>query len=332
MHVSIKHVALRANVSRGTVSSVLNDRPDVRISPETKERVRQAASELGYIPNLMARSLFKGRTHLIGMLTSGIGNPFFAELIGASEAAIAAAGYGRLVDASFPYEAQARPELISVWPVDGILMHAAIGRVSEGILGTRVDHVPVVYLDSPADAHRDTVQFDVGPGLKAAAEHVLAQGHTRFGIVSPNDQFDLLTKQRNKPLYEACSGLGNPFSYFRVEEQNQRKAMEIGLQVAAMKPEVRPTAIFCSSDYLAIGVFHGLMRGGVRIPEDVALIGEGGIEAGEFISKPLSTIKCPLDELCRIAVTMLHERIESLVDCPPRHVTVPTAYVPRETS
>jgi len=173
MHVSIKHVALLANVSRGTVSSVLNGRTNVRISPETKERVRQAANELGYIPNLMARSLFKNRTHLIGMLTSGIGNPFFAELIGACEVAIADAGYGRLVDASFPYVAKARPEIISVWPVDGILMHAAIGRISEGIIGTRVDHVPVVYLDSPADAYRDTVQFDLGPGLKAAAEHLI---------------------------------------------------------------------------------------------------------------------------------------------------------------
>ena len=332
MHVSIKHVALLANFSRGTVSSVLNGRTNVRISPETKERVRQAANELGYIPNLMARSLFKNRTHLIGMLTSGIGNPFFAELIGACEVAIADAGYGRLVDASFPYVAKARPEIISVWPVDGILMHAAIGRISEGIIGTRVDHVPVVYLDSPADAYRDTVQFDLGPGLKAAAEHMIDRGHTKFGIVSPHDQFDLLTKQRNKPLYQACQGLDNPFQYFRVEEHSQKDALQVGLQIAAMPMNERPTAIFCNSDYLAIGVFHGLIRGGIRIPQDVALVGEGGIEAGEYISQPLSTIKCPVDELCRIAVSMLHERIESLVDCPPRHVMVPTVFVPRKTT
>jgi DNA-binding LacI/PurR family transcriptional regulator len=332
MHVSIKDVALRANVSRGTVSSVLTDRTGARISAETKERVRRAASELGYIPNQMARSIFKGKTHLLGMLTSGIGDPFFAELIGASEAAIAEAGYGRLVDASFPHVAKARPEILSVWPVDGILMHAAIGRISEGILGTRVSHVPVVYLDSPADAYRDTVQFDLGPGLKAAAKHMIERGHTRFGIVGPYDQFDLLTKQRNKPLYEACKGLDNPFLYFRVEDSSQRSAFMIGLQIAAMQAGERPTAIFCNSDYLAIGVFHGLIRGGVCIPQEVAVVGEGGIEAGEYISQPLSTIKCPVDELCRIAVSMLHERIESLVDCPPRHVTVPTFFIPRETT
>jgi LacI family transcriptional regulator len=253
-------------------------------------------------------------------------------LIGASETAIAEAGYRRLVDASVPYVAQARPEILSVWPVDGILMHAAIGRISEGILGARVAHIPVVYLDSPADAHRDTVQFDLKPGMTAAAEHLLAHGHTRIGIVSPYDQFDLHTKQRNQPLYAACRGLRDPFLHFKVEENSQRSAVQTGLRIAALPPPERPTALFCHDDYLAIGVYHGLLRAGLCIPNDIALVGEGGIEAGECLDRPLSTIQCPVDELCRIAVSMLHERIEGIIQGSPRHVLVPTNFLPRATT
>jgi DNA-binding LacI/PurR family transcriptional regulator len=332
MRVSIKDVAMRANVSRGTVSHVLNSRSDARISTETQERVRRAAIDLGYIPNEMARSLFRTRTRLIGMLTSGIGNPFFTQLIGASETAIAAAGYRRLVDASVPYVANARPEILSVWPVDGILMHGAIGRVSEGILGPRVGHVPVVYLDSPADSERDTVQFDLRPGMKAAAESLLKLGHTIVGIVSPYDQFDLITKQRNRPLYEACNGHKVKFVYHKLDEETQRDAVRVGVNIAHMSSASRPTVLFCISDYIAIGVYHGLLREGVRIPEDIAIVGEGGIEAGECLDRPLSTIKYPVDDLCRIGVTMLQERIEGTVDCPPRHVMVPTTYIPGRTT
>ena len=342
MRASIKDVAAQANVSRGTVSHVLNGRTDARISLETQARVRQAAKDLNYTPNQMAVSLFRRRTRLIGMITTGIGNPFFTELIGASETAIAEAGYQRLIDASVPYVATARPEILSVWPVDGILMHAAVGRVSEGILGGRVAHVPVVYLDSPADAHRDTVQFDLRPGVTAAAKHLLARGHTRIGIISPYEQFDLFTKQRYQPLYAACQGLHVSFQYFKLGENSQPSAVQTGLQIAALKPSERPTALFCHDDYLAIGVYHGLRRAGLCPPEDMALVGQGGIEAGECLDRPLSTIQCPVDTLCRIAVAMLRERIERTGregtgregpgDAPPRHVTVPTVFVSRATT
>jgi DNA-binding LacI/PurR family transcriptional regulator len=332
LRVSIKDVAVRANVSRGTVSHVLNNRSGARISRETQERVRQAAFDLGYIPNEMARSLFRGRTRLIGLLTSGIGNPFFSELIGECETAIAEGGYRRLVDASFPYVAKARPELLSVWPVDGILMHAAIGRISEGILGPRVAHVPVLYLDSPADSMRDTVQFDLRPGMIDAAESLLAKSHVHIGIVSPYDQFDWVTKQRNQPLVEACQGLRRSFSYYKLDEDSQPSAYELGQRIGSLPAERRPTALFCYSDHLAIGIYHGLLRAGARIPDDIAVVGEGGIEGGLCLDRPLSTIKYPVADLCRIGVRMLRERIEGLVDCPPRHILLPTEFIQRETT
>jgi len=266
------------------------------------------------------------------MLASGIGNPFYTELIGACESAIATVGYRRLVDASFPLVAKARPEILSVWPVDGILMHAAIGRISEGILGPRVAHVPVVYLDSPADSMRDTVQFDLRPGMTEAAEYLLAHGHTSIGIVSPYDQFDLLTKQRIQPLYAACNGIGRSFAYYKLEENSQRSAFLVGQKIGSLDRTKRPTALFCHSDHIAIGVYHGLLRSGLRIPEDIAVVGEGGIEAGECLDRQLSTIKYPVADLCSIAVNMLQERIEESVSCSPRHVLVPTTFVPRETT
>lgn len=332
MPISIKDVALHANVSRGTVSHVLNGNPNARISPETQERVRKAAQELGYVPNQMAKSLFRGKTQLIGVVITGIENPFFTALVGAGETAIAAAGYRRLVDASIPYTALARPEILSVWPVDGILMHAAIGRVSEGILGAPVSHVPVVYLDSPADAHRDTVQFDLRSAMAEAAEHILARGHERIGIVSPYDPFDLFVKQRYQSLYAAVRGPRARIVHLKLEDNSRRGALNLGLQIAAMPASERPTALFCHNDHLAIGLYHGLLRAGLSVPGDIAIVGVDGIDEADCLDRPLSTIVNPVDELCKVAVAMLLERIEDGVDCAPRHVAVTSVFVPKGTT
>jgi LacI family transcriptional regulator len=179
---------------------------------------------------------------------------------------------------------------------------------------------------------RDTVQFDLKPGMTAAAEYLLARGHTSIGIVSPYDQFDLHTKQRNQPLYAACRGLNSSFMYFKLEEDNQPRAVQIGMKIAALQPSRRPTALFCHSDHIAIGVYHGLLRAGIRVPDEIAIVGEGGTEAGECLDRPLSTIEYPVAELCRLGVRMLQERIEELVDCSPRHVMVPTVFRPRGTT
>jgi len=332
MRISIKDVALHASVSRGTVSHVLNGNVKARIAPETQERVRRAAQELGYVTNQMARSLFRGKTQLIGLLMTGIENPFFVELIGASERAIASAGYRRLVDASIPYTALARPEILSVWPVDGILMHAAIGRVSEGILGSPVSHVPVVYLDSPADAHRDTVQFDLRRGMADAVTHVLQRGHTRIGIITPYNPFNFFVKQRYQSLDEAAQRINTEIEYFKLEDNSRRGALNLGQEIAALPAGSRPTALFLHNDHLAIGIYHGLRRSGLRIPEDISIVGVDGIEEGDCLDLPLSTIKSPVDELCRNAVIMLQERIEEKVNCAPRHITVESEFIPKKTT
>ena len=332
MPVSIRDVAERANVSRGTVSHVLNGRTAARIAPETQERVRQAARDLGYVPNQMAKSLFRGKTHLIGVVATGILNPFYAELTGASETAIAEAGYRRLVDASAPYVAKARPEILSVWPVDGILMHGAIGRAAEGILGARVVHVPVVYLDSPADSQHDTVQFDLAPAITDAAAQMLAKGHTRFGIVSPYDQFDLLVKQRYQPLYNACHTINTRPHHFKLKDDSRRAAFQLGIDIAEIPSTTRPTILFCHSDHLAIGVYNGLVRSGLRVPEDISVIGVDGITETDCMDRLLSTIRHPVDELCKLAVDMLRERIDAKVTSGPRHVTVPSVFLARETT
>lgn len=330
--VSIKDVALRANVSPGTVSHVLNDNVAARIALETQERVRRAARELGYVPNQMAKSIFRGKTHLIGVLMTGLENPFFTELLGATEMAISGAGYRRLVDVSIPYTATARPEILSVWPVDGILMHVSIGRVSEGILGTPVPHVPVVYLDSSADAHRDTAQFDLRPGMMAAEEHLFSRGHTRIGIVSPYDPFDVFVKMRHQSLYAAEHERNVRVVALKLDDNSRWGAFNLGLSIAAMTPRERPTALICHNDHIAIGIYHGILRAGLRVPDDIAIVGVDGIREGDCLDKALTTIKNPVDELCRIAVTMLRERIEEQVDCPPRHVTVPSVFLPKETT
>jgi len=192
--------------------------------------------------------------------------------------------------------------------------------------------VPVVYLDSPADAHRDTVQFDLREAMTAAVTHVLELGHQRIGVIGPYDPFDLFMKQRYQSLYNAAQERGREIRHWKVTGGSRRDALNIGLQIGALPSRERPTALFCHNDHLAIGIYHGLRRVGIRIPEDVALIGVDGIEEGDCLDKPLSTIRNPVQDLCRIAVRMLRERMEEGIDTPPRHVTVSSVYQPKATT
>lgn len=182
MPVSIRDVAARANVSVSTVSKVMNDAPS-RIPADTQENIRRAGLALGYAPNRMARSLGRRCTDTIGLMISGLRNPFFVDLAEAAEAALLEKGYQVLLEAaSSDRGTYTRHSKLRGWPVDGILIWSAPEESLFDYIGAQAEGLPTVYLGHlrPDDPGSDAVGCDLYEGGRLIAEHFIGRG---YGVV-----------------------------------------------------------------------------------------------------------------------------------------------------
>ena len=332
MAVSLQQVAERAGVSIGTVSHVLNENAKAGIAVATQERVRRAASDLGYRPNRMARSLKKRKTDTIGILVGNLRNPFHVKLVGALEEAIIPTGYDHLVDATYFYQTARTYAARSHWPVDGLIAWLWPG-ISLGPETIGAD-IPVVALYTCDNPTRDVVTYDYATGMSQALEHLQACGYKRIGVVRPEwdaPQPGLLSSYDRFHVYaNYCKTTGSQPLHFPCGDRPDARAL--GLRIAAMPPAARPEILLCHNDDIAIGLFHGLIRGGLRIPEDIGLIGHDGIDEGQDLHVPLTTISVPFVEQSRVAVQLLLELIKDGPRPAARRVALPTAFHLGETT
>jgi DNA-binding LacI/PurR family transcriptional regulator len=347
--ISIREVAAQAGVSRTTVSQVLNNNAQARITDETRERVRRVAQETGYRPNLLARSLGRRRTDTLGLMISGLRNPFFVSLLEAAEAVALEAGYQVLADtapasALGSYSEHGR---LRGWPVDGVLMWGFPHQVASNYLGPQSQDIPVVYLGYTRRDGTCAVAFDLHGGGRQAAEHLVTQGYRRItylypyraGLQEPANPSAEPADLRYQAYREVCRDAGlEPRTILMPREEETRAAgLEAGLRLAALAPSERPDAVLCFNDVIAVGVYHGLRRAGLSVPGDMAVIGFDGIEEGRFLDKPLTTVVSPADVLCREAFGLLAPllRGEQAGEARPaeaRQVLVPTALFRGETA
>ncbi len=327
MPVSIREVAARVGVSPGTVSHVLNGNQSARIAPATQERVRRAAAEMGYRPNRLARSLGKGRTDTIGLLVSGLRNPFFVDIMENAEALAMEAGYQVLLDAApsmhGTYKAHAK---IQGWPVDGVLMWAARYENLAMYLGPQAENLPVVYLGSVREDGSDWVSFALHDGGRQVTEHLLSRGYRRIAYASPyafgEDRHE---EARHQAYKEVCRAAGLEPEFVLLGGQETRAAgKQAGSEIAARPAADRPDAVLCHNDTIAMGVYCGLRRAGLRVPEDVAVAGFDGVDEAQYLEVPLTTVHTPADALCRRALGILSRRLAGDRETPPQQVLVPT--------
>ena len=312
MPVSIRDIAARAGVSRGTVSKVLNDSPD-SLREETKARVRQAVADMGYAPNRLARSLGRRRTDTIGLRISGLQNPFFVDIMENAERLAFAAGYQVLVDAApsscGTYGSYAR---MRGWPVDGVLMWASAGQGVSDYLGRQAAELPVVYLGDPGSDERDAVRLDIFGGAIQAAEYLLERGYKRPAFVYPYPQKGA---EGSDPRYLAYSqicdraGLSLETVILTRPEETRSAGLETGLLLAARPSTIRPDVVLCLNDVIAQGVYFGLRRAGLTVPHDIAVVGFDGLEETQSLDIPLTTVRLPVEEMCRQALMILARRI-----------------------
>ena len=325
LSVSIRDVAAQAGVSLATVSKVLNDSAGSRIAPGTDERVRRAARELGYQPNRFARGMVRKNAQTIGLMISGLQNPFFVGVMEEAEKAALAAGYQVLLDAApsvdGTYTAHGK---LRGWPVDGVLTWAGPHQDLTQFLGPQAHELPVTYLGYPRTDGSDWVAFDLAVGGRLAAEHLIALGRRRIGYVYPWEWPRPDVGAAHQACLDTCRAAGVPVQTVSTvrRAETQRVGLETGLTIAALPAETRPDALFCHNDVIAIGVYHGLRRAGLRVPEDIALIGFDGLEEGQCLDVPLTTVETPIRVLCQEGISRLLRRLAG------EHGAVPGCLIP----
>ena len=336
MSVSLKQVADRAGVSGTTVSRVLNGKTQDRIPVTTREHVRRIAREMGYQPNRFARSLREGKTSTIGLMISGLENPFFVSVLEAAERHALEHSYQVMLDAGHSVRGSYYDHgRMHGWPVDGVIIWAHAGQNLETFLGPRAREMPAVYLGWARTDGADYVAFDGYGGACALTAHLTARGYSRLCYVSP---YDFLRgphdpDPRVQAFQDACRETGASCDVHILEPQEETRAagLRAGLAIAALPPDKRPRALVCHNDVVAVGVYHGLRRAGLRVPEDIAVTGFDGIEEGRCLDRPLTTVVTSGDALCRAATRILSDRLAGR-DVPAPQVVLPAVLSVGETT
>lgn len=325
---SMADVAARAEVSYQTVSRVLNE-PDI-VRPDTRDRVREAIAALGYTPNRAARALKTTRSSLIGLLTDGSSLFGPAETTTAIETAAREAGYAVLlttVVADDPDRAVATELLGS--GVDGILVVAAHeGMTAAVTAAARSTPVLAVSARRPATPGVAVVGVDQERGTREVVEHLARTGaRTVVHLAGPQDWFDALS--RREGFEQALTACGLDGEVKGPGDWSPRSGYELTCDLLR---KGLPDAIFAANDMMAIGVLHALHQHGLRVPEDVSVVGFDNTLGAEFLIPSLTTVAQPFAELGRSALTHLLCLLEGQEPPPELPSTLPPRLVVRRST
>jgi DNA-binding LacI/PurR family transcriptional regulator len=274
-------VAHRAGVSQSTVSLVLSGKSAGRISARTEAAVRKAADELGYRPNVAARALRTGTARTIGLVVTDVTHPFFGPVLRGAQVAAWRAGYAvALVDVANDADRElASFEALRAGPVDGFLFFTVDPPESSG------EHVVALEVSPPGMSY---VRFDTERGTELALRHLLELGHTKIGHLGAlldAETFRLRRTTVERVLGEAGLEPG-PYARapFRFDEA-------VGPALSLLDAPDRPTAIYCDDDLLAGGVYLAARERGLRIPDDISVIGFDDLPFAKVFEPPLTTIR-----------------------------------------
>ena len=308
--MTIKDVAKRAGVGIATVSRTLHG--SSQVSPETAARVLKVVEELGYQPNTTAQSLVSGRSLMLGLVVSDITNPFFPELVKGFEDVALQNGYDVLV-ASTNYE-PARTALcvrrMIERKIDGVaIMTSEVDPSLTDTLARR--KVPLVFLDvGRVGKGVSNVKVDYGEGIAQAVEHLSGLGHTRIAFIS-GPQLLASARERRDMFIARLQDPSGPRREVLIEEGNHRVDGGLEAMRRLLQRETRPTAVIASNDLTAIGAMRAIRQQGLRVPEDISVVGFDDIQMAEFTEPPLTTVRLLRTEVARLACDALLQSIRT---------------------
>lgn len=307
--VTLRDIARRLDVSHATVSRALNASPDAFISERTRARVRETAQEMGYRPNQSARSLATGRTGLFALWlwTERMQGAYHATVARLMHEAARTQGRQLLIDPLSRTPDDGVPQVgFDRWHVDGIVAWESGPAVEALLVGGAPSPTPLVSVGSFHLLEGvDRVEIDLREGVRAALDHLLAGGRRRIVYVA-DDLSSRADDVRYRTYVERIRVAGHTPEFLEVAPH--RRAARTGVR-DFVEARGLPDALFCHNDDLAIGAYRGLCDLGIRVPDDVAIVGCDGIEDGEYLEVPLTTVAQPLAQACALACLFLERRV-----------------------
>ncbi len=307
--LDIRDVARHAKVSIATVSRTINRVPTV--DKALAKRVWDAVEKLDYHPNTQARSLVSGRSRIFGLLISKITNPFFPELIQGFEDVALKNGYDIMIG-STNYDIERMEACVRRLlerNVEGVAV------MTFGIEAPLLDQlaargIPLVFVDTvSASPNANTLEIDYRQGIRQGVQHLAALTHREIAFISgPLQQYSC--QLRKTSFLDSMAEVGvTPRKELLLEGdhtlESGMRAAETLLQLTAF-----PTAVMCSNDMTAIGVMRTFTRAGLRIPEDVSIIGFDDIHLAEFVYPPLTTVNMSRVDIAHAAFEALRASVE----------------------
>lgn len=332
MRHRLKDVAQRAGVSVKTVSNVVNGYPHVR--PATRARVEQAITELNYRPNLSARNLRKGRTGVIALAVPELDLPYFAEL--ARHVVTAAGRHDWTVLIDQTSGAREREQVVATGIrrqlIDGLIFSplaltaddlAGMDSTPMVLLGERIDHGPI-----------DHVAVNNVAAAQEITSHLIGLGRRRIAAIGAQSTPEAASARLRLAGYtEALRQAGIGYDQRLVAPAAPwHRAEGAAAMRALLATGVRPDAVFCFNDTLALGALRALHQHGLRVPDDVAVAGFDDIEDGRFSTPTLTTVSPDKERIAQIAVELLADRLGGPRDAPVREIIAPHRLALREST
>ncbi|MGD8169126.1 LacI family DNA-binding transcriptional regulator [Herbiconiux sp. P16] len=329
---NVRDVAALAGVSVGTVSNVLNQSKPV--APETAKRVLDAIDKLGFIRNDAARQLRVGQSRTVGIMVLDVSNPFFTDIARGVEDTLTS--FGRSLILGNSAESATRElsylDLFEEQRVSGLLI-TPVGNVLTRLERLRERGSPVVLVDRHENARSfSSVSVDDHRGGQIAAEHLLDGGRTSIAFVG-GPRAVLQVAQRSGGAQDAVRERGaRPLRVLELDSMRADAGRVGAEQLLALPAAERPDAVFAANDLIALGVLQALTHAGVRVPDDIAIIGYDDIYFAANAAIPISSIRQPAWEMGRTATELLMAEIDAPRGTDFRHVVFQPELIVREST
>lgn len=309
MPANIFDVAHHAGVSKATVSRAFTN-PD-KVKAETYQRIMKAAEELGYAPNAIARAMKTNRTNNIGFILYAeqkpiISNPFYANILEAVSDRANQLGYSLFIatdqDITMP-----SGEIMLRKKVDGVILASKID--SRTVLTFKKNNVPVVLLNNFMELdHLPCIINDEYKGAYEAVNHLIDKGHRRIGMLSGRYN-PFICNKRHNAYVDALKDRGLKVNYNYIENiEPNFQDVDQGVKRLLIQKQ-RPTALFCNSDVIAVWALKSLQRAGIKVPDEMALIGYDNNNYCTIVEPELSSVHVEREQMGQTAVDMLHQLI-----------------------
>jgi DNA-binding LacI/PurR family transcriptional regulator len=305
MPVTIKDIARQAGVSHPTVSRALRDHPD--IAPETANRIKQIAFDMGYMPSAVARGLKTNRSEALGVIVTRIDDPFFSEVLEGIENALHPAGYSLFVAASQrdSKREQSIVQAMGERRVDGVIICSTAFSAEHSQQIQRYGVPCVVVNNQSAEEYKYSIYHDDRYGSRQLTRHLLDLGHKKVAFLG-NVHAGKTTQDRLDGFRDEMEAAGLPIleGFVHFGPNGHPEGGYAGAQHFLQLPEP-PTAVVCFNDMMALGLMHGFYEAGLQVPADCSVTGFDNIGISAFITPGLTTFDQPKYHLGFEAASMM---------------------------